>query len=426
MNGIMRHGPYLDIQPFYWNIGGGSSNFSRKVFDYEHGELLQTLVSQDTLIDVIPTYLNFFPIQFDLSCLYVRFKSSSENGNYTFGYEFLTLDANQNLTDTTAIGYIPFEDSDPATIWSFNQPQYIKKLNDSSFVCLLFKDRSYPEKSKVQLVWFTLHGKSEIEINKRLNIKNYIPGHEESFLYFYFDVVGVDIYLSQTYNDDSLNTTTTFLTCFNQNGDLIRYIPRCIVDNQIYNSITLVYSNIAYDYFAVFPSRTGRSGMDILKLDKNTNTFQFVSSLTSAVSDEQFYRQMEVCKLYDDDLFIIGAYTKKVGPVQNTAVKYYAFKGSDLGMAIETSIKPSPVHDELTLFPNPTADYLNIKLPSGWGNEKNIQAKIVDQLGRIWKSQIFHGNEGTVTLDCQDIPQGLYFLQLSSNERLLEREFVKL
>lgn len=93
MVGVKRHGlPSTDSIPFFWNLGGGQSNFIRKIYDYNTGNLLQTIYSKDSIANIIPRYLNFHPLNPDSSYLFAHQTGNELEGTFIWGYNFLQLD----------------------------------------------------------------------------------------------------------------------------------------------------------------------------------------------------------------------------------------------------------------------------------------------------------------------------------------------
>lgn len=84
-------------------------------------------------------------------------------------------------------------------------------------------------------------------------------------------------------------------------------------------------------------------------------------------------------------------------------------------------VSPSP----MDVFPNPTDGALHINLSEAWKNERNIHIQILDQLGRVWKEKKIDGNESSQAIECDDLPIGVYFIQVKSERRWFGGEFVK-
>jgi len=407
MIGVKRQGPYSPTNFSIWNVGGATSSYVRKIFNYQTGELTKTVIGQDSFVGIIPHYLNFLPLQFD--SLYLALQHSvtynDENEPETYGLDFFTLNEFHNLSDTLPIRRIIYEPLDSIGPFSVGQPQFVQKIDDTTLVCLMFKEKLHAELTEAQLLWISIADLNNIKVIRREQVENYLPGTLESFLYLRFEVAEDAIYISQPYFDNALHANTCYLTCFDKNGDIIHFIPKCMDDGFIYSSMVRIYSNAEFDYLAGFPSRTGRSGFDILKLDRNSDDFQFISSLTSTNADEQFTRQMEVNTVYEDGLFIIGAYTKKVGPEQNSAVKFYTFNATDLGMDLKTSIEdPLTANSGLQTNPNPTSGKFTLNFDQPFSG--NIY--LFDELG-IERKRFTASQVNNYDINLENFAPGLYF-----------------
>lgn len=407
MIGIKRHGEYPDTLLFYWNTGGGKSNYIRKVFDYNTGDLIQIIEGHDSIGGIIPSYQVFYPINLDSAYLLLHQTGKEISGTIEYGYDFYTLNAEEDLTDTLPIVSVLYETNDSVGFWSYGQPPFVKKLNDSTLVCLLFQDRFYPEKTKAQLIWIDISDYEDIKVVKRLQVEDLILGDESSFLYFNFNVVKEKIYITQPYFNNELGKHTAFFVVLDLNGVVLHNLPNCIDNDHIYESLSLIYTSDAYDYVAAFPSKSGREGFDILQINTGSDSLYFVSSLTSAIEGEEFTRQMEVSNLYDDGLFVIGAYTKKVGPEQNSAVKYYGFDAQSLGMVIATSVQSGPTEDHFNIYPNPTTGIIRFDF------NKTVSGSIIlyDQMGRKVGSYHFIDTQ-FYEAELNNLTPGIYYAQI--------------
>lgn len=410
MVGIKRHGIYVDTIFAGWNVGSGKSNFVRKVFDYNTGHLINTTVSKDSIGNIIPTYLTFYPVVFDSIYIVAHQLGTQVGDNFVWGFDFFKLDESNSMDDTLSSSEIIFESSNTMDFWAYGQPPFIQKLNDTTLVCLLFQNRWEPEITKAQLLWINIADLNNITVTKRLNVEELIPGDEISFLYLIFKIENETIFIHQPYYDFESSILTTYLTVVDNDGTVLHYLPRCNEIDPFYEALSLIYTGTNFYYFAGFPSKTGRSGFDILKLSSNSDSLHYVSSLTSANQDEEFTRQLEVSRLYDDGKFIIGAYTKKLGSVENSAVKYYAFNAFDLGMdIINSSVQVQ--YDELSLkiYPNPMSDVINIEM-----KDSNIGiVKVYNSYGRCIGFINVEG-KSEAQLSLEDYPQGIYFLRFQN------------
>lgn len=405
MVGIKRYGEYPDTLLFYWNNGGGSSNYIRKVFNYGNGDLVRIVEGHDVIQNIAPSYQEFYPIKQDSAYLVLQQTGKEMDGTIKYGYDFYILNGDHNLMDSMPVASILYETDDPVSIWSYGQPPYIKKLNDTTFVCLIFQDRNYPEKTKAQLIWIDIHDLSNIAVIKRLNIESLLPGNETSYLYFNFEVIHNRIYITQPYYNDQMEAHTAYYVVLDEGGNLLHNLNSCMEEFHVYEALRLVYSAESYDYVAAFPSKTGRDGLDILQIRDGSDSLYYLSSLTSAVAGEEFTRQMEISKLYDDGLFVIGAYTRKIDESSNSAVKYYAFDGYALGMELETGLESRGKQIDLVIYPNPTRELTVVKFKQDFSGNMDIY----DSFGRLVKHFQVHSSDAC-QVDLSHEPAGVYYM----------------
>ena len=78
--------------------------------------------------------------------------------------------------------------------------------------------------------------------------------------------------------------------------------------------------------------------------------------------------------------------------------------------------KENPVV-QLSLYPNPVSDYLNVSL----GNNEIGEVKIIDLQGKIIKI-----SKNTRRINISDIPSGTYIVQTYINKEIKYKKFIKL
>lgn len=78
----------------------------------------------------------------------------------------------------------------------------------------------------------------------------------------------------------------------------------------------------------------------------------------------------------------------------------------------------SEIIAEISIYPNPTQSFLNLKLPS------NITIEYINLIDMNGK-QIFHSTEGLKKLDLSNVSNGIYLLQLKTNVGELSKRIVK-
>jgi len=93
------------------------------------------------------------------------------------------------------------------------------------------------------------------------------------------------------------------------------------------------------------------------------------------------------------------------------------FDGVALGVAED---KNSIIY--FSVYPNPTSDIINV---SGFGTgNKNNEVKVIDITGKVMKSMIFNSDLISGSIDVNDLANGIYFVQLTSNNINVETQKV--
>ncbi len=88
---------------------------------------------------------------------------------------------------------------------------------------------------------------------------------------------------------------------------------------------------------------------------------------------------------------------------------------------LSTGIKHENGEDEISLYPNPAGDILNVDL-SGFQGELNLT--VLDMQGRIVHSQMAL-NQAVFVMDVSQMSQGMYVLHIESAHKKIRTQFVK-
>lgn len=82
-----------------------------------------------------------------------------------------------------------------------------------------------------------------------------------------------------------------------------------------------------------------------------------------------------------------------------------------------TGISTMAYNNQLQLFPCPAADFVRIEGPL-----RNGTLEIIDAVGNVVQREKFNS---TLQLRIADLPSGLYFVRVSSSERIYSNKFIK-
>ena len=97
--------------------------------------------------------------------------------------------------------------------------------------------------------------------------------------------------------------------------------------------------------------------------------------------------------------------------------------------SVEVSVGTSSVEDyitedsEISMFPNPTTDYLNIKF--NLRDFYTVDFQITDIIGIVRNEMNAKGTEISVSLPVHELPAGIYFLQIHIDGQTTSKKFIK-
>ena len=90
------------------------------------------------------------------------------------------------------------------------------------------------------------------------------------------------------------------------------------------------------------------------------------------------------------------------------------FRGTNC--AVGVSIEDELLADEVVLFPNPASQ--SFQLAFNFENQREVQVRVIDVMGRQMEQASFKGDWGTLTFDAQSWSQGTYFVQIQTSDDL--------
>jgi hypothetical protein len=115
-------------------------------------------------------------------------------------------------------------------------------------------------------------------------------------------------------------------------------------------------------------------------------------------------------------LFIIGAYTKKLGDEQNSAVKYYCFDVNDLGVDLTTSVEENTeaVASSILVYPNPTSEAITIEL----SGVVHGLVYLYNTIGQMVASSNIDSDK--VVISTSSLSAGIYYPVIEINGKLIQ------
>lgn len=112
-------------------------------------------------------------------------------------------------------------------------------------------------------------------------------------------------------------------------------------------------------------------------------------------------------------------------------INYYRLRQVDFDGATEyhpviTVLNQMPARMQLNAFPNPVMEALRISYnTSASGNLRQAQLRLFDANGRLIQQRTVEGSGGVLVLSVENLPSGLYLLELSQNGQSEQQRFVK-
>ncbi|MEP7127889.1 MAG: T9SS type A sorting domain-containing protein, partial [Chitinophagales bacterium] len=111
-----------------------------------------------------------------------------------------------------------------------------------------------------------------------------------------------------------------------------------------------------------------------------------------------------------------------VAPTANLPISTDAFIANFCIPILVTTIEsPDNIDTELVLYPNPTSDILNI----AWQSHDFVKIKLFNYLGQTLKNyEITSKDKNEITVDVSDLPQGVFFVQIETSNKMAIKEFI--
>ena len=84
-------------------------------------------------------------------------------------------------------------------------------------------------------------------------------------------------------------------------------------------------------------------------------------------------------------------------------------------ISITTGITETTISLTLSVYPNPTTNYLTLKIEEAY---KSASYQLIDLQGKVIKSNKVDGDETTIKME--GLPTSIYFLSISDNNQLIK------
>ncbi len=94
------------------------------------------------------------------------------------------------------------------------------------------------------------------------------------------------------------------------------------------------------------------------------------------------------------------------------------------GAAIDDGVTAEAFQLDMSVYPNPAADYINLQFD--FPLEEDIQVQVTDAQGRVWATATEVAFATQLLVDTQHLPKGIYSINIYANEeRIAQRQLVK-
>lgn len=411
--------------PFNWSLGGYNSNTIRKVINATDGSLLETVSASDSLhLSNFPS-IHYQHFEIDEDSLFLTAKmvgtnvGTISNPVYDYGISYQLRDRDLTIIDEERLVF----DLGELGPFSIEQPSFMVETDDNMLVALAIKDRLDSwENQGFQLLWTDISDPSNIQTTRIIDYRDLVPNSKESFLNLRFRSYSNTIFVSHTYPNFVIQEHSAYILWLDSDGAVKTFIDLPYYNNHLYQFTDMFFANDDFAYLFAFPSSTGRSGFDIIKIQNGVDSVQFINSLTTI--DPTISYGTQVNAVIDGNYLIVAGLNQKEGEGSRTSTTYHCFDAKELGLDFVTSTENLPNDpQEITIYPNPANSFVEINCNTcSLGSELHI----VNILGQpITKLSGFHNH---VTLDISNFEAGIYNLLIFDHQmqQIQSSPFIKI
>ncbi len=133
------------------------------------------------------------------------------------------------------------------------------------------------------------------------------------------------------------------------------------------------------------------------------------------ISANWFYGALVLTGDYNNgntpDSLLIQFFTSAGAPIKGSVLHVDAMR---FGYVAPSSVVEAELQPEVKVFPNPTADVLNITVAD---NSKAYRTEIYDVTGHLITNPVL--NNGTIAINVSNLPSGFYFYKLINSDNAL-------
>ncbi|WP_027420712.1 T9SS type A sorting domain-containing protein [Crocinitomix catalasitica] len=104
-------------------------------------------------------------------------------------------------------------------------------------------------------------------------------------------------------------------------------------------------------------------------------------------------------------------------------IRYYSDADGECGSNFSLSTDKNEIENDLIIYPNPTTNYLTINHPQFTGG---FLIEIYNSTGNLIKSEIFSEAEKETQIDVRALQNGVYSVQITTDNITMQKQFIKL
>lgn len=413
-NGILSINPGInDI----WQYTDDNASVVLKKIDSSNGSEIEHFVCPDSLESIGSNIQTFLNSNSEICAIRPDVIYTTDPINpINFGFICYPLDSELNLyLDNDTIKY---QTSDTLDIFSIERQLPILQISENVLVAFVYQDYHIKDKHRLQLIWMDISDVYNVRVVRRQNYESLVPSSYSNLSKFQSFTSNNQIVISHDYNNDNLQSYLSYLLWLDENGNVNSYISECRIQDHFYDYIKPISADKSELFVLGFPSRTNRNGFDILKVSVNSDTLQYISSLTCP-QNEIFYAAL-YCQLLQDGKLIIGGHNIVTnGSEIKRRVQFHCFNGKDLGInfSLSTEDDLTVKGNKFTLYPNPTNGIIRIE-----GLSSSASLDITNING-----QFINGVEATNNqVDLSRLPNGIYILKIESSNTIEQHKILKI
>lgn len=384
----------------------------RRVYNQNTGEIVGTYYDKEDKASLGKKgtfkYAHYHCVEEDSIYLAYYNDIVVNNGSAFQNLRFGLLNGAMDIAEDTVVSIF---DPDVRLGFGFHQifSNFSMRLNDSTVIWLsthLAHDQTN-NKNKVRLFFIDVKEPSNIYVRKKvvLDDKLFIQKIPQTTTYLY--VRNNEIFIMNynlLLNPQKIEFNILHL---DDNGNEIGFYKELNRDGIPYINILPIKTTDSLSYFVA--TKPNQNQNDLFTINRSAQ-YKLLTTITTKEDKPEHYFQIleNSCLLTEENTLIYGGAYNERNPTRNTVLMH----GFDLNALITgyTNVEDLPREDHqlLKIYPNPTYNYITIS-----GLDSPATVYLCDVNG----SSIKQVEKVSSQMDLSDIPHGIYFLRIVTNDK---------